>query len=371
MNIKPITKEQLKKYLSVKDLVNRKGDYAIKLLYNEIKEYVESSIPESDVRVYITNPIVSVKDNYDRLLFKKDNAGRSSTYTHYVTREKMLRTHTSAYIPSILDKLAREKNWNDITIVLPGLAYRRDVTDKIHLAVCHQLDIWRVTKGKKITKKDLMKTVDGIIQVGAPGWRKKVIVSRHPYTNGGVEIDLVKNGREIEILECGLIKEKILENSGLDPNMYCGWAMGMGLDRLLMTRKNIPDIRYIRSINPRIAEQMKDLEPYVKVSDQPPIYRDMSYCVPNDYVEEDVNEDIRNALGSKVEMLESIEILSQTTYKNLPREAAERLGCHNDQKNILVRITLRHLSKTLTKKDANAVYDQIYKEVNKGSGGYI
>lgn len=65
----------------------------------------------------------------------------------------------------------------------------------------------------------------------------------------------------------------------LQPINNLGWALGMGLDRLVMTLKDLPDIRYLRSTNPRITEQMAHLEPYRDVSNQPAIKRDLSLTV--------------------------------------------------------------------------------------------
>lgn len=374
MNIimKPLGKKEIRKYLMIKNLIKAREDNAVKLVYLEIKKYIQKTYPKSKVLVYHLSPIVKIEDNYDELLIPKDNISRSSRYSHYVDKKNMLRTHTSAGMPSLINKLAKENSWKDMIIMLPGLVYRRDVTDKLHLGVCHQLDIWRVVEGISggVNKNDLLNIIRGIIKLEAPSWKEKIVDMPHPYTKEGVEVNVVKRGREIEILEAGLINDQILTNVGLDPGKCSGWAMGMGLDRLVMTRKNIPDIRYIRSDNPRIAEQMKDLELYKEVSNKPSIRRDMSYCVPGDYVEEDINEDIRDALEEDADIIESIEVINDMSYEELPKVARRRLGCSRDQKNVLVRITLRHLSKTLTKTEANKLYDLIYKRVNYGSKGY-
>ena len=184
-------------------------------------------------------------------------------------------------------------------------------------------------------------------------------------------MNATQGDRDIEILECGLIKGEILARCGLDPSLYSGWALGMGLDRLVMTLKGIPDVRYLRSTNPKIAAQMTNLGPYHEVSNQPVIKRDLSYSVPSEYVEEDISEDIRQALGNNVDMLESVEVLSETPYNKLPQVARERLGCGKDQKNVLVRITLRHLERSITNDEANRVYEQVYAKINHGTGGYL
>ena len=375
MYIKPLTKEKLNEYLAIPDLTNSKHKHAISLLYEKIADYMRQTHKSSDIRVYRKNPIVTVADNYDNLLIASDNISRSSTYTHYVDNEHILRTHTTAQIPAILRELAATRNdWNDIVILLPGLAYRRDVTDKKHVGQVHMLEMWRIVKTGKdtpIVQDDLLDVVKGVANTAAPSWKLRIIDSPHPYTKQGIEVNAVMGDKDIEILECGLINDQILENAGLDPSEYSGWALGMGLDRLVMTLKDILDIRYLRSTNLKVAEQMKDLEKYREVSHQPAIQRDMSYSVPAGYVEEDINEDIREALENKQNILESVEILSETTHKDLPQKIQERLGISSNQKNVLVRITLRHLERTLENKEANQIYNDIYKNINYGTGGYL
>ena len=167
----------------------------------------------------------------------------------------------------------------------------------------------------------------------------------------------MKDDRDIEILECGLIKDEILARAGLDPKTHSGWALSMGLDRLIMTLKGIPDIRYLCSTNPKIAKRMINLELYQEVSNQPAIKRDLSYSVPQEYVEEDISDDIREALGDKREALVSIEVLSETPYTELPEKIRERLGCQLLQKNVIVRITLRYHERSMTNEEANRCED--------------
>ncbi len=373
MYIKPLTKEALNEYLEVKDLTESQNPHAIKMVYEKIRDYIYSVHKQSDVRVHRKDPIVTVADNFDNLLFPVDNIGRSSTYTHYIDDTHILRTHTTANMPGILRDLAESDDWEDVVILLPGLVYRRDVSDKKHVGEVHMLEMWRIVKNisrKVISKDDLLDVVRGVAETAAPGWKLRIEDSPHPYTKEGVEVNAMKDDHDIEILECGLIKDEILSQAGIDPVNYSGWALGIGLDRLVMTLKEIPDIRYLRSTNLKIAEQMVNLETYHEVSNQPAIRRDMSYVVPEEYVDEDISEDIRRSLGDKVDTLESVEILDQTPYSKLPDKIRERLGCDASQKNVLVRITLRHLERSITNEEANQIYDEIYGRINKGTGGY-
>ncbi len=373
MYIKPIGKSELDRYLSIPDLTQSPKPHAIKIIYEQIENYMRLSHPKSKVIVYRKDPIVTATDNYDNLLIDSDNISRSSTYTHYVDKTHILRTHTSAHLPSILRELASRNDWQDVVILLPGLAYRRDVSDKKHVSEVHMLEMWRVVKNadrKVIVKDDLLSVVYGVAKTAAPDWKLRIEDSPHPYTNQGIEVNATKDDRDIEILECGLVKERILENSGLDPAVHSGWALGMGLDRLVMTIKDIPDIRYLRSNNPKIAVQMMNIDKYHEVSNQPAIKRDMSYCVPENYVEEDISAEIRNALKDNVDALEDVTILNQTNYSDLPDKIKVRLGIKPGQKNMLVRVTLRHLERTITNNEANKIYEQIYKDINYGTGGY-
>jgi phenylalanyl-tRNA synthetase alpha chain len=375
MYIEPLKKDVLDRYLAVQDLTQAAEPHAVKLLYQKIEDYMRAAHPNSEVIVYRQKPIVAVEDNYDKLLIGKENISRSSTYTHYADDNHILRTHTSAHMPQILEDLAKRDDWEDVVVLLPGLAYRRDVTDKTHLGVLHQLDMWRVIKNSPqkpaIVKDDLLAVVKGVADVAAPGWKLRIVDNPHPYTKQGIEVNAVKDGRDIEILECGLTSDQLLQNSGLDPKEYSGWALGMGLDRLVMTLKAVPDIRYLRSANPDIAKQMVDLSLYNEVSHQPSVKRDISYSIPKGYVEEDINEDIREALGDKVNVLESVEVLSETAYQKLPVNIRERLGCDPTQKNVLIRITLRHLERSLTNQEVNQIYSDIYGKINYGTGGYL
>ena len=122
--------------------------------------------------------------------------------------------------------------------------------------------------------------------------------------------------------------------------------MGLGLDRLLMLRKGMENIRLLRSDDSRIVDQMLSLSPYRPVSDQPAIRRDLSIAVPEDRTAEELGDRVREALGQRSELVESVEVLSETAYGDLPPAAIERLGISSGQKNTLLRVVLRDLRHT-------------------------
>ncbi|HWI02523.1 MAG TPA: hypothetical protein VNT52_01665, partial [Acidimicrobiales bacterium] len=176
------------------------------------------------------------------------------------------------------------------------------------------------------------------------------------------------NGDEwVEVWECGLAHPHVLADAGLDG--WSGLALGMGLDRLLMLRKGLPDIRLLRSADPRVAGQMTDLEPYRSVSDLPAVTRDLSVAISVDDDAEQLGDRIRTALGDRADILEAVTIVSETSYADLPPFARERLGIDEAQKNVLVRLDLRPLDRTLTDAEANTLRDDVYGAIHEGSTG--
>jgi phenylalanyl-tRNA synthetase alpha chain len=173
--------------------------------------------------------------------------------------------------------------------------------------------------------------------------------------------------RWVEIGECGVALPALLEECGLPPARYTGLAMGLGLDRVLMLRKGIDDIRLLRSSDSRVAAQMRDLGPYYPVSAQPSIRRDLSLAVAGDATPEELGARVRETLGQSTECIEAVEVLSETPAAALPAAAAARLGIGPDQKNVLLRLMLRHPTRTLTAEEANGLRDEVYAALHAGS----
>ena len=146
-----------------------------------------------------------------------------------------------------------------------------------------------------------------------------------------------------------------------------GLALGLGLDRFLMLRKGIPDIRLLRSSDPRIAEQMLDLAAYRPMSSMPAITRDLSVAVDADDDVEELGDRVRDALGEDADAVEGVQVRSATPYDQLPTSAVNRMGMAPNHKNVLVRVELRHLERTLTDADANALRDRIYGALHRGT----
>jgi phenylalanyl-tRNA synthetase alpha chain len=200
-----------------------------------------------------------------------------------------------------------------------------------------------------------------------PGQTYRTVPAVHPYTIHGRQIDVLLHDQWIEIGECGVAAPDVLRKAGLDES-WTGLAMGPGLDRLLMLRKGIGDIRLLRSTDPRVAEQMLDLSPYKPVSALPAVRRDLSVVVGPDVdtSAEALGDRVRQALGDSAEAAESVEVKGETPYDELPEAARARLQLTPGQRNVLVRLVLRPLDRTLTDAEANLLRDQVYAALHEG-----
>jgi phenylalanyl-tRNA synthetase alpha chain len=321
-----------------------------------------------DIRRHRASPVVSVGDNYDRLRYPPDGAARDARYTRYVSRDTLLRTQTSAMIPPLLRALAERPDELalDTLLVCPGIVYRRDTIDRLHTGEPHQADLWRLTMAR-LGPDDLRDMVACVVGAALPKTAWRLIPAEHPYTLDGVQVDVETSSGWVEVGECGLAHPGILADAGLDPSTYSGLAMGLGLDRLLMLAKGIDDIRLLRSADPRVARQMLDLTPYRVVSNKPAIRRDLSLAVDESRTPEELGDRVRSALGDRVDQLEAVEVVSETPGAALSTLAAARLGLRAGQKNVLVRLVMRDLQRTLTHDEANEIRDLVYAALHEGT----
>ena len=364
---------QLQTTLGIRDLSDPgEGAHAIQILLDRVVEAL-SRAWSCEVRWCRGPKVVPVADNYDRLGYAADAITREARYTRYVSTGQMLRSHSSAMIPPALSQLAQDQPaqdqlardpGDDVLLVCPGMVYRRDAIDWQHSGTPHQLDLWRITR-QPMTDADLDEMISRLLEALVPDLRCRQEARNHPYTRHGRQVDVRHDGRWVEVWECGLAHPDVLAAAGLAS--HSGLALGMGLDRMLMLINGIPDIRLLRSADPRIADQMRDLARYRPVSSMPPITRDLSIAVNDDEDEETLGDRVRDALAGDEPCVEEVRVLSATACDQLPAAAARRLGARPGQKNLLVRVVLRDLEKTLTNEAANSLRDRIYLAIHQGT----
>jgi phenylalanyl-tRNA synthetase alpha chain len=358
-----LSPDQVDAALALRDLTDpARGVHAVGLLLDAAVDAL-STRWGSTARVLRPSPVVSVEDNYDRLGYPPAAITREARYSRYLSDAVMLRSHTTAGVPPALRALAAESDPpDDVLLVLPGLVYRRDAIDRMHVGEPHQVDLWRITRGEV----DLEDMLDALVGAVLPGARWRTVPARHPYTEQGRQVDVRVGDDWVELAECGPAAPHVLATAGLDPGRWRGLALGMGLDRAVMLRKGVPDIRLLRATDPRIAEQMLDLTPWRPVSTLPAVRRDLSIVAAAGVDDELIGDRARAALGEDVAVLESLTVLARTPHEQLPAPARARLGTVPGQDNVLLRLVLRPLDRTLTDAEANAVRDRVYAALHEG-----
>ncbi|MDT0186283.1 phenylalanine--tRNA ligase subunit alpha [Microbacterium sp. ARD31] len=195
--------------------------------------------------------------NFDALNLDEDHPARQMQDTFYVdpvARHLVMRTHTSPV--QVRSMLERDL---PIYIVCPGRAYRTDEFDATHLPVFSQFEGLVIDKG--ITMAHLKGTLDHVAQAlfGAEA-KTRFRTNFFPFTEPSAELDLwhptFKGGaRWIEWGGCGMVNPNVLRAAGIDPEEYSGFAFGMGIERTLMFRSDVQDMRDMAEGDVRFSEQ--------------------------------------------------------------------------------------------------------------------
>lgn len=359
--------------LELNDLTELKHPaHAIGLLLDEVLEGLKTR-GWPDAQVLRGPRIVSAQENYGLLGYDPAEVTLGSEHTRWVDEHSLLRTQTTSQIPKALQQAAQNRKAGElILLAAPGITFRRDSRDRWHCAEPHQMDIWVLGDPQLSTREHLLRLVADILECSVPGMSWIYQSSPHHYTEGGIEVNLLLDKQPIEVLECGCIARSLLQRLGVDPAKHGGLALGMGLDRLTMLRKGIPDIRLLRDPNERVQAQLHDLLPWKAVSRLPSISRDISLAVTPGLSEEVLTEKMLLAAGDNAAWIEEMHIKGRWAMADLPVQAIERLGLLPGQENVLLRVVLRDCSRSITTSEANALYERIQSALHEGAegGGY-
>ena len=199
--------------------------------------------------------------NFEMLNMPKSHPARDTQDTFYFTENVLLRTQTSP-----MQIRTMEKQKPPIRIICPGRVYRSDAVDATHSPIFHQCEGLVVDKG--VTFSDLKGTLELFIKK-LYGEDTVVRFRPHhfPFTEPSAEMDiqcyrchgegcpLCKGEGWIEILGCGMVHPQVLENCGIDPEVYSGFAFGVGLERIAMMRYGIDDMRLLYENDLRFLKQ--------------------------------------------------------------------------------------------------------------------
>lgn len=147
-----------------------------------------------------------------------------------------------------------KKNEPPIRIIAPGRVYRRDTVDATHSAVFHQIEILAVGKG--LTFTDLKGTIKEFLrQMFGDDLPTVFRASYFPFTEPSAEVDVQWQGKWLEVLGCGMVDPNVLKAVGYDPEIYTGFAAGLGVERFAMILHKIDDIRRLYNSDLRFLQQ--------------------------------------------------------------------------------------------------------------------
>jgi phenylalanyl-tRNA synthetase alpha chain len=186
--------------------------------------------------------------NFEALNFLPDHPARDMQDTLYLPDGNLLRTHTSSVQIRYM-----EANDPPIRIVIPGRCYRRDTVDASHTAVFNQIEFLAIDEG--LTFTDLKGTLKVFLEQMFGEVAIRMRPSFFPFTEPSAEVDLEWKGRWLEIMGCGMVDPNVLKAVGYDPEIYTGFAGGMGVERLAAVLHQIDDIRRLYTSDLRFLKQ--------------------------------------------------------------------------------------------------------------------
>ncbi len=244
------------------------------------KSQVGSSHPLSLVRDEIENIFIAMgfeiaegpeieldHFNFELLNVPKGHPARDMQDSFYIDDNKLLRTHTS---PVQARVMTTQKP--PIRIICPGRVYRFDEVDATHSPVFHQCEGLVVDRG--ITMAHLRGTIDVFAKrMYGSKVKTRFRPSFFPFTEPSAEVDVscylcggndsgcrvCKGSGWIEILGCGMVNPNVLKMCGIDPDIYSGFAFGMGIDRITTSRYTISDLRTLFENDMRFLKQFQGL----------------------------------------------------------------------------------------------------------------
>lgn len=343
--------KRLTRFLALPDLTRKEG--------HPIHELAKRlfSIPDFQKFDHIKVPeIVNASQSFDLFNFPPDHPARSASDTYFVDEDHILRTHTTImWYYYVNDEKIKERIGQNLPIgsLAYGKVYRKDEIDRFHLNVFHQIDGWYLhPTSDKIVPFEELKDILGKIAKAIFGDDIKYRFNEDafPYTDPSVEMEIERNGKWIEVLGGGMVRPAVLEKLGVDPDQYTGWAFGFGAERLAIVSMELPDIRLLRSEDPRVVKQLILGNKFKEVSKYPPITRDISFVVKKGFFVNQYYDLIRDIGG---DLIEQVELLD--SYEDEKKFGSDRVS-------YTFRVVYRSNDRTLVSEEVDVLQDKLYKE---------
>jgi phenylalanyl-tRNA synthetase alpha chain len=343
--------QRILRYYGMPDLSRTPG--------SPIKDMVERilAIPDfKDFDLMETPEIVPTDISFDLFDFPIDHPARSKSDTYFIDDKNILRTHTTVmWYYHMQDKKVRQRMaaGEAVGAFSYGKVYRKDEIDRRHMNVFHQIDGWFLAPKEKqvIGEDDLKKVLSDIARaVFGPDVKYRFNADTFPYTDPSLEMEIQMYEKWVEGNGCGVVKGTVLEKFGVDSSKWTGWAFGFGLERLAILSMDLPDIRLLWSEDARVKKQLKLGHKFVEVSKFPPITRDISFVVDNDFVPNNYFDLIREVGGGLVE-----EVALLDKYENAEKFGANKIS-------YTYRVIYRSPERTLKTEEVDPLQARLYEE---------
>jgi phenylalanyl-tRNA synthetase alpha chain len=292
---------------------------------------------------------------FDLFNMPPEHPARSKSDTYYIDETHVLRTHDTVFWyyylnhPEIQKRIANKESLGAICY---GKVYRKDEIDNRHMNVFHQFGAWYITPDDKqtITADDLKTTLSDIAR-NVFGTNFRFYEHNFPYTDPSFEMEAEIDGKWVEMVGSGLVRKSVLKNMGLEG--YNGWAFGFGLERLAIANMSLPDIRLLWSEDERVKKQLKLGHKFVEVSKYPPITRDISFVVNNDFVPNNYFDLIREIGG---DIIEQVELLDK--YENEKKFGKNKVS-------YTYRVVYRSPERTLKTDEVEPLQKKLYEQTKE------
>lgn len=320
------------------------------------------------------SPVVSTEDNFDSLLIPKNHVSRSKSDTYYVNSKYLFRSHTSAHQLHCLKENSR-------AFISIADCYRRDEIDRSHFPVFHQCEVFKLYRedevlkengpiydvskqetedkqgvytqeASKFAEKKLKYCVEQFVKnfFDNPDLKTRWVSAYFPFTHPSFELEILWRDKWMEVLGCGIVRDEILQNAGIQDHI--GFAAGFGLERFGMLKYEIPDIRLFWSNDTGFIHQFEGKSPYdvfkfKPFSRCPQCINDLSFWLPPDSKDYTPNDfyDICRSIGG--DLIEQVKLIDEFTHP----KSKKKSHCY--------RIIYRAADRALTKEEINVLHGQI------------
>ncbi|KAF9429888.1 hypothetical protein BGZ94_009077 [Podila epigama] len=358
-----------------------------------IKDLIVATFP--DFKHYDNfSPVVTTKENFDDLCFSDDHPGRAVTDTYYMNEKVMLRTHTSAHQLKVLTEADK--------VLVTADVYRRDEIDASHYPVFHQMEGAQLfyaktavediraliakdleAAGKSASSQSIQTTDTTVITPENPkqvehdeaamlatadhlkhslnklvrqlfshekDLQVRWIDAQFPFTSPSWEMEILYQGKWLEVLGCGVIQQDILKKAGKPDKI--GWAFGLGLERLALVLFGIPDIRLFWSQDERFLKQFEPskIQKFKPFSKYPACIKDISFWSGENFHENNFCEIVRDVAG---DIVEDVQLIDEFTHPKTKK------------RSVCYRINYRSMDRNVTNAEINEIQEKLREEVVK------